>query len=149
MKLHKIWKESVFTNGSKKDRTIKLSKKEIIWPLIVSVINPKYLAQDCVLCSGLDECDYQELCSRYAAIIDLKCERFDFVTKVVFDYEHNRAKAKNQILNFVEAWWSHYLNDFDSNAIDDEIKESLIKVVLSNILVNRSKIESIKSSVKL
>ncbi|MBQ0044243.1 MAG: hypothetical protein KBT05_04390 [Bacteroidales bacterium] len=148
-KLHDIWSNSVFDSGTKVNRKIKLTKQDIVWPLIVSVIDKKYLSEESVFCTGLDEADYQDVCAKYSSIIDSKCERFDFVTRVITDYENKRSRSMNSIQSFVNNNWEVYRDDFESQSLDDNIVESLIKVTLSNILLSRRNIDSIKSKVKL
>ena len=151
VKLHKIWQESVFMNGSTQNNK-KLTKEDLLWPLIVCIIDMPHKSDDSIYDSGdsgLDENDVEELVVKYKTIIDSKCERFEFVTKVISDYTRLRNNESNPIQFFVENHWDLYSDDFDADVIDRTIRPSLIKVVISNVLNNRRKIDSVKKYCKL
>lgn len=40
-----VWQNDIFHNGSQTDTTIKLSKKEIIWPIIVLTLDKQMSAE--------------------------------------------------------------------------------------------------------
>ena len=148
-KLHETWEQTVFENGTKKDGSIKLSKKDILWPLIVCLVDKSRITDDDINCSGLDESEFNELMFKYESIIDSKCEKFEFVTRVISDYERLRGKGANAIQEFVEKNWALYNDDLNSDAIEPSIRPSLIKVIVSNVLSNRYKINSVKKSCNL
>lgn len=148
-KLHDIWAQTVFDNGTKTNRDIKLSKREVLWPLIVCLVDKSRITEDDINCSGLDESEFNELMFKYESIINSKCERFEFVTKVICDYERLRKTGVKTIQEFVSNHWALYEVDFNCDTIEQSIRPSLIKVVVSNILFSRNKINSIKTSCHL
>ena len=113
------------------------------------MVDNSRITDDDINCSGLDECEFKELMYKYESIIDSKCEKFEFVTKVISDYERLREKVPNAIQLFVEKYWMLYNDDFISDAIESSILPSLIKVIVSNVLSNRRTINSIKTNCNL
>ncbi|VDN49237.1 protein of unknown function [Petrocella atlantisensis] len=45
--------------------------------------------------------------------------------------------------------WKDYVDDFDLNGLDEEIRDGLTKIILYNIVRNRRAIDKIKQGVKL
>lgn len=147
-KIHSLWKEIIYNNGTSSNQEIKLSKKDIVWPIIVFAVEKNSLPVKTVDDLELDESEYNEVRYKYNEIIDTKCEKFEFVTKIVSDYEHLRIKYKT-IKDFVNGEWNNYIDEVDVDSIETDIKEPLIKVVLYSILNQRFLINSIKKKVKL
>jgi len=145
IRLHNAWMNSVFDNGTKQDINIKLTKEDILWPLIVCLIDTSHKAEESVYYSGLEEIEVEELVDKYRTIIDSKCERFEFVTRVITDYENSRTNESYTARSFVEDNWARYLEDFKSDAIDLTIRPNLIKVVISNVISSRFTIDSVKN----
>lgn len=87
----------------------------------------------------------------YGKTIDSCCERIDFFTRVLFDYNQfqSNKKPREKLLNFVECFWSEYKSEFAVEGIDDEILEALTKIVLYNIIRRRIVIDNIKRGVNL
>lgn len=146
--IHSLWKEIIYNNGTSSNHEIKLSKKDLVWPIIVFAIEKNSLPVRTVDDLELDESEFQEVQHKYKEIIDTKCEKFEFVTKIVSDYEHLRVKYKT-IKDFVNGEWNNYIDEVDVDSIEIDIKEPLIKVVLYGILNQRFLINSIKKKVKL
>ena len=149
VKLHDIWQNAVFDNGTKSNTLIKISKKEILWPLIVFLVKQSPINEDNIIFSGLDECEFQELNAKYNRIIDSKSEKFEFVTKVISDYEQMKIKGHKSIRDFVDLNWHQYEDDLSSDSIDPSIRISLFKVIVSNILSSRLRINKVKISCNL
>lgn len=146
--IHSLWKEVIYNNGASSNHEIKLSKKDLVWPIIVFAVEKNSLLVNTVDDLELDESEFQEVRFKYNEIIDTKCEKFEFVTKIVSDYERLRIKYKT-IKDFVNGEWNNYIDEVDVDSIENEIKEPLIKVVLYSILNQRFLINSIKKKVKL
>lgn len=147
-KIHSLWKEIINNNGSLSNQEVKLSKKDLVWPIIVFAAEKNSLPARIVDDLALDEGEYQEVRFKYNEIIDTKCEKFEFATKIVSDYERMRNHYK-KISDFVNEEWNNYIDEVDVDSIDDDIKEPLIKVILYSILNQRFLINAIKKKVKL
>lgn len=83
-KLLQVWHENIFVNGSKKDVAIQLEKKDIVWPIIVLETDINHCDDSIV--EQFDTGIYDEVVRLYGEMIDSCCERMDFFTRVLFDY---------------------------------------------------------------
>lgn len=173
-RIYQIWQESVFENNTVfeehemfyKNKKIKhpqkrnrsLKKKDIIWPIIVLLIDKTRL-NDPFYDDYIGE-DYDDLMREYHDIIKITTERFRFITKVLSDlnsYEKNVhqmsrkiRKRKNFYNQFIEQNWRNYVKLFGLNALDDqEDQEDLAKIILHRIILNRRDINKIKKKVGL
>ena len=147
--LHRVWCSEVFKNGSKKDTKITLSKKSLIWPIIVIATDIERTDRDFV--ERFDSVQYDEIVRRYREIIDSCCERVEFFTKILFDFNayKNSGKPSDKTINFVEERWSNYLSEFEGEGIDSGAAEALSKVVVYNVIRRRYDIDKIKKGVSL
>lgn len=145
-----IWQHEVFKNGTKIDTEITINKKDMIWPVVVLA----FRKNDChKLLDEYDDGLIEEINKRYNATINNRIERYDVVTKVIYNFESCRIKgtsAKQSIINFIEDRWWEYIDLFSLESIQDvEIKEGVCKLILSKILDQRFTIDKIKKGVVL
>ena len=145
--LHNTWKGDIFCSGTKRDRSIKISKKDIIWPVIVILTEKVEIDEE------LDESELEEVSRAYSGIINNCSERFEFFTKVLYAYNGYQTKknARERRLNFIQnesKQFSEILED-DSITIDDKLKDALLKVIVKKILDKRCQIDKIKQAVNL
>ena len=147
--LHRVWCGEVFKNGTKKDASITLSKNELIWPIIVIATDIDRIDRDFV--EQFDSVQYDEVVRRFRELIDSCCERVEFFTKILYDYNayKNAGAAKEKTLNFVNDCWKNYVSDFEGSDMDPDIVEALSKVVVYNIIRRRYDIDRIKKGVSL
>lgn len=148
-RLLEIWQNDVFQNASKHDVNIKLSKKDIIWPLIV-IITDINLCHD-TFAEQFDMSLYDEITHTYSNLINSCCERFEFFTKVLYDFNEFKS-SKSQMekcVDFVLTQWENYLDELKIQINNKEIQKGLIQIVLYNIVKNRLKIGNVKKEVNL
>ena len=68
-RIHEIWAKDLFLSGTRKDKSINLKKKDLIWPIIVLVTdNDDYDEYD------VDDSEADELLSAYKDIINICSE---------------------------------------------------------------------------
>lgn len=148
-KLLTIWHEEVFKNGTKKDESIRLKKKDIIWPIIV--ITTDVERHDDSFAEIFDPSVYDEIVYRYKDTTESCCERCEFFIKVLCDYNEYQTTKKlaEKCMDFALNKWVDYLSEFEINTIDSETKKGLIQIILYNIVRNRITIDRIKRGVKL
>ena len=144
-----IWQNDVFHNSTKKDAAIKLSKSEIIWPLMVIATDVDRMDDE--LEELVDPSVYDDVVYRYKNLIDECCDKCEFFIKVLSDYQlfKTSGKKSERIISFVKTKWKEYKSIFPLQNEDDEIQEALIQVVLFSILKNRISIDHIKRGVNL
>ena len=145
-----IWQNRIFENGSKKDASITVTKKGIIWPLIV--LETDISKYDDEYEDLFDIGVYEEVTRRYQTVIDDCCERVDFFTKILYDYREFKSVKKNskeKNIDFIQTTWEQYKTEFMDPSIDDETLEALTQIILYNVLRRRKLIESIRREVNL
>lgn len=136
-------------NGSKKDAAIQLSKKNIIWPIIVLETDISRCEEE--FAEQFDAGVYDEVVHLYGKTIDSCCEKLDFFTRVLFDYNQFQCSKKpmDKCLEFVNCSWEDYKAEFTVSGIDNETLEALTKTVLYNVVRRRIIINKVKQGVNL
>lgn len=147
--LHRVWCGEVFKNGTKKNANITLSKKSLIWPLIVIATDIDRINSD--FTERYDSIQYDEVVYRFREIINSCCERVEFFTKILFDFNayKNAGKERQKTINFVEECWRNYSSEFECDGIDSSTAEALSKVIVYNVICRRYDIDKIKKGVSL
>ena len=147
--LHRVWCGEIFKNGSKKNASITLSKKSLIWPIIVIATDIDRIDRDFI--EQFDSIQYDEVVRRFRETIDSCCERIEFFTKILFDFNaySYTGKASEKTINFVKECWSNYSSEFEDDGIDSSTVEALSKVVVYNVIRRRYDIDKIKKGVSL
>lgn len=147
-KLMSIWQNEIFINGSKKDSSIELTKKDIVWPMIVILTD--HTKMDSEFSEDFDCAMYEEITNKYSEVIEVCSERYEFFTKVLYDYNTFmfQGTVRDKARNFIISSWEKYQDIFE-NIDDTAIKEGLIKIILHNIIKNRITINKIKLGVGL
>ena len=132
--LHEIWVNDIFQSGTMGEQEIKLTKNDIIWPIIVLTTDNNNYDEE--LNEELDEAQIEEVKRLYSTIINTYTEEYEFLTKVLFafnDFQKDKI-VKDRIRLFIA---------------NDELKEIIVKVILRNILYKRYQIQKIKEQVNL
>ena len=148
-KLHLVWQDMFDKNGSKSDRKINLSKKDVVWPVIVFVTSKGLYYDDVERYANIDEGEFEEIRNRYGELIEDTCEKFDIVVKAITDYGEKRQSDRNSVELFVNEYWGDYVSDFGLEGVEEPLKSSLAKVILHSILKKKIAINKIKQSVNL
>lgn len=147
--LLQVWHDQIFINGTKKDVSIQLDKKSVIWPILVYETDINRCNE-----SFIDQFDigvYEEVTRLYGDIINSCCERVEFFTKILYDYTQfpSAKKQMDKCQDFIACSWGNYKSEFISEDIDDETLEALIKIILYNVIRRRIAINKIKQEVNL
>lgn len=147
--LLQVWHDEIFINGSKKDASIKLDKKDIIWPILVYETDISRCDDDFL--NQFDIGVYDEVVRLYGSTIDSCCERIEFFTKILYDYTQfpSTKKLMERCQDFIDHSWENYKSEFSSEGIDDETLEALTKIVLYNVIRRRITIDKIRQGVNL
>lgn len=137
-----IWQRDFFQNATLPDTAISISKKQMMWPLIVLVVD-QAAANDYK--KDFDDDEVGEIERKYKLVINQQTMLYEFVTKVISDHRKSKKTAKN----FVNDNWKCYLDTIAAIEADDQTKETLMKLILYKILVQRQYISNIKKDVNL
>ena len=144
-RLHEIWTKDIFQSGTMGDKEIKLTKNDIIWPIIVLTTDSENYDED------LDEAQIEEVKGLYGTIINTYTEKYEFLTNVLFafnDFQKNKI-LKERIRLFISEKYRDFSYIVEGSTINDELKDLIVKVILRNILLKRYQIQKIKEQVNL
>lgn len=143
--LMNIWQNDIFRNGSQTNWNIKLSKKEIIWPIIVLVLG-KQIPNEFL--DDYDDALVEEIFSSYSSLINNCVERYDFISKVLYDFKQFKNKMNmkmgEQVKSFIDNKWEEYVDVLSLNSLDEELRKEISKIVIAKILKQRFTIDNIK-----
>lgn len=143
--LHKIWHSDIFKSGTKRNHKLRLNKNDIVWPVIVLATNNMNFDD-----VDLDDSETEEITRLYKDVINLCTEKYEFMTKVLFAYNSfDEGTKKERVGLFINSHFKDYLYLLDDITMNDDIKESLIKIILRNVLNKRIQINSIKEATNL
>ena len=148
-RLHEVWQMMLDKNGTKADRDIKLTKKDVIWPIIAFVTGRGQLKREAQYCTDLDDSDFDEVERRYREIIEDYSERYEIVVKVISDFVEKNLRGRDAIVSFVNENWGQYVELFGLTTVEDTIQNHLTKIILYTILGKRREINKIKQAVNL
>ena len=135
-----IWQNDFFHNGSKPDTSIEISKEDMMWPLIVLLIDKapcrKYM-------NDLDEDEEAEVRRSHKEIINQQSSNYGLISMVLtgFQKEHQRPGI------FIESHWQEYGEIVEGIELDDYIREHLIKIIMHKIIQERETINKLKREV--
>lgn len=148
-RLHEVWLMMLDRNGSKSNRDIKLTKKDVVWPLIVFITGRGQLNRESQYCVDLDDGEFDEIQRKYGELIEDTCEQFDTAVKVITDFSERNLKGRNAIELFVNEYCDEYQAEFGLDAVNEPTKSNLTRIILYTILRKRHDINKIKQSVNL
>lgn len=144
--LHRIWVSEIFKNGTKREKELKLTKEDIIWPIVVMVIkNDDYSDFE------IDVANEDVIAEMYAKTIRNCTERFEFVTKVTSSYSLFQCSGgeKLKFKEFITEKLPEFYEYFEEDSIDPEYRDSLLKIIIRNIVFEQKKIKDIKAAANL
>lgn len=78
-------------------------------------------------------------------IINQNTISYNMISRVITDYERLKGAPKE----FVEDHWMDYMDIIDSVEDDEKTKESLIKIILYRVLMQKKYIRNIKRGTNL
>ena len=146
--LLQVWQNDLFHNGSQTDTTIKLSKKEIVWPVIVLTLG-KQLPSEYI--EDYDQGFINEITAQYSYIINTISEQYNTITKIIFDYNSSNynLSMKERARKFVSDKWKDYISVFSFESLNEEVQEAVAKMILAKVIQQRYLIDNISRGVSL
>ncbi len=145
--LYHTWWFDTFKSGTRKNQAIQVTKKDIIWPVIVFVTDNLDLSNE-----DFDDATVNEIRHRYKTVINTFSEQFEFVTSVLSAYNEFQSPTtqREKRKHFIEGKYQEYLYLCEGiENMNDKIKQLLVQIILRNILQKYYQIESIKKTVAL
>lgn len=141
-----LWQHSFAVNASQ--RTAVITKESMVWPIIAILCE---VSESDVELGDYDSSDVAEILQKYRAVINNNSERFEFISKILSDFEefHSEMKSKERVGRFISEKWMEYKSDFDLKNADSATEKTVICLTISNVLKKRWDIARIKGKVKL
>lgn len=141
-----LWQHSFTVNASQ--RTTLITKESMVWPIIAILCEVRETDTEL---DDYDSSDVAEILRKYRAVINNNSERFEFISKVLSDYEefHLEMKSRDRVPRFISERWNQYMEDFDLKNADAATTEAVLRLTISNVLKSRRIIADIKGKVKL
>ena len=153
VKLMDIWRRDLFVNGSKHDSSLVLSKKDVVWPILVIITDISNIDDDLRDKLDMDEGEYEEIVHRYRDFINSKCEKYSAFTRVLYDFNNfipdKAISHSKKIHAFLDSCWEDYKDDFSLPSLELELQEYLVKIILYSILHRRAEVDRVKRTVNL
>ena len=143
------WFETFMVNSSDKPdnkKKLELKKKDVIYPVIVLVIDSPISQND--FANVCDYDNYTEITQEFRKVINRNVCDYEFFSEIIGDYlaKRNYTSSKTNFkYDFVKSEWKNYESQFTSIK-DLETREALIKLLLLTVITKRSKINSIKET---
>lgn len=146
--LRAVWQKDLFQNGSQTNTTIKLNKKEFVWPVIVLTLEKK---QPLEYLEDYDQGFINEVFSQYSYLINTVTEQYELITKILYDYKSSYPKLsmKERTRTFIGEKWKDYISVFSFESLDEEVGEVVTKVILARVIHQRFEIKNICNEVSL
>lgn len=146
--LMQVWQNDIFHNGSQTDTTIKVSKKEIVWPVIALTLD-KHMPAEYI--EDYDQGLINEVTAQYSYLISSITERYDLITKILYDYNSSNyaLPIKERTRTFIKDKWQDYISVFSLESLDAEVQEAVTKVILAKVIQQRYLINNISREVSL
>lgn len=143
-----VWQNNIFRNGSQNDTTIKLNKKDIIWPVIVLTLG-KLLPSEYI--EEYDQGFINEITVQYSYLLNVITERYDLITKILYDYNlsNSALSMRDRTRKFIEDNWKDYISFFSLESLEKDRQEAVAKVILAKVIQQRYFIEKIRKGVSL
>lgn len=141
-----LWQSSFRVNASQKTSII--TKESMVWPIIA--VQCEVRETDVEL-EDYDTSDVAEILQKYRAVINNNSERFEFVSKVLSDFNdfYPAMRSRERVERFISEKWEQYKSDFDLKNTDSATEEVVVRLTISNVLKSRRVIAEIKGKVKL
>lgn len=146
------WFETFMVNSADKpdnEKRLELRKKDVIFPVIVLVIDPPVYESD--FAKVCDHDNYTEIHQDFREIINRNTYDYEFISAIIADYLPKKNLASDQSsykYAYVRSEWKKYEEPF-SVIKNSETREAVIKLLLLTVIMQRSIINSIKEATNL
>ncbi|MDD3237761.1 MAG: hypothetical protein PHV37_06650 [Candidatus Gastranaerophilales bacterium] len=145
-KILDTWQKEYFFNSTVPDDTITITKKKMMWTLIVQMCEMDIgdeILEDC------DSAQIQEIKNNYNSIINIMSDDFSLVSKVLGKYSDYKIKGEGNLQSFIRTKYKDFENEFIDNYLSTEDRKCLIQIILKKIILKRFHIEKIKEAANL
>lgn len=141
-KILHIWQRYFFQNATEELIDVILSKRELLWALIVILMEESDSIKYKI---DYSEDDLQFVKNRYIELINYQTLNFELITRALSDYNNN----KKPVTKFIDEYWKNYIDIVETLDDDSETLTLVVKIILFKILSQREAINKIKVEVGL
>ena len=141
-KILHIWQRYFFQNATEELIDVILSKRELLWALIVIIMEESDSIKYKI---DYSEDDLQFVKNRYIELINYQTLNFELITRALSDYNNN----KKPVTKFIDEYWKNYIDIVETLDDDSETLTLVVKIILFKILSQREAINKIKVEVGL
>ena len=141
-KILHIWQRYFFQNATEELIDVILSKRELLWALIVILMKESDSIKYKI---DYSEDDLQFVKNRYIELINYQTLNFELITRALSDYNNN----KKPVTKFIDEYWKNYIDIVETLDDDSETLTLVVKIILFKILSQREAINKIKVEVGL
>lgn len=143
------WQLRFGHNATTKDRKRTISKKDMVWSLIVLRCEKINNWLD-----DYDEGESRKIQAEYGKVISDQSERFTLVAKVLAEYDeyvkkHPNQKGEEIRQSFMAEKSGLFADEFDLAGVDAEVAEAVQRLTIRKILYERYGIKRVKEAVNL
>lgn len=146
--LLEIWQREFFQNCTQGNLDLVIKKKDLMWTIIVlqSQLHPEH-----TLLEEYDDGAVEEIIRSYRYLINNRCEKFEFISQVLFDFQDFKSdeKGNKKIAEFIATKNDDYKSVFELNEICEEVQDIVVKIILQKIITNRFLANDIAKKVNL
>lgn len=146
------WFETFMVNASDKpdkQKRLELKKKDVIYPVIVLVVDSP--VSECDFNKVCEHDNYADICQQYRKIISTNVCDYEFYAEVIGDFLTKRklsSDAATYKFDFVRDEWKTYEARF-SVIQNADTREALIKLLILTVITQRHKVNEIKEATNL
>lgn len=143
------WHRLMSDNGGTRNEKIILKKKELIWPLVNICTDLNNLSSQFI--EDFDDDEFNELLRTHRELIENAGERFEFFTKIIYDFANftDSARGNQRIMNFAKRCWRLYIEFITAPTLNEALQEKLIIIIIYSVLCKRTAINKIKEGVNI
>lgn len=148
-----IWKDQIKFNSTIQAETKVVSKKNLIWPIIVLASANAFECSDSIIYKSCDYDDVDYVMTHYKSVIDEKSEQYDLIIKILSDYyDWKRKQTLPRVIDeFINDRWECYCEDFLGKKCMElsSYEPFLVKCIIRVVLMKRSYVNNLKSAANL
>lgn len=149
-RLYNSWLAKLHSNEVTTNTDIKVSKAELVWPLIVILLEAH---EDDGLFENLDEETARDVLETYRQIIDEATERFDLVTKIQTDYEAYRRTHHDPPKKCREGFTNEHIQAYreliGAEVIEGTTGDYVTAMVIKKVVTQKDTISKVREVVNL
>lgn len=137
-----VWQKYYFQNASDLQLDKKISKEEIMWPIIVITMEKSSIND---YKNDYSDEEIEEVLEKYNEVINFSTTKYELISNVLLDYK----KSKLNKNNYINTNWNKFSDIVCVIDDNDFNKELLTKIIMHRIIFKSDYISNIKKNLNL